>query len=63
MFDLYIKGKHKNDKKFSRLGSQGLVTNVMHCVFFSKEEIERVNQIVLNLTKDNPDFIFKVSRK
>ena len=57
---LFIMGKLENDKRFRRLGSEGLVTNVMHCVFWPPSKRWKVEEVIEILRQDYPGGVFKV---
>jgi len=65
-----IYGKHKDDKRFSALGADGLIGsgNLIYAYFFTIGEMdsrggiitkERLDKDIENLNRDNPDFKFE----
>ena len=57
---LFIMGKIKSNERFRRLGSNGLVTNVIHCVFWPPSERWKAERVIEILQKDNPGGVFKI---
>ena len=68
-----IYGKHKDDKRFSALGSDGLIGdgNLIYAYFFTVGEKDRngklitldgLNKKVANLNRDNKDFQFELRK-
>ena len=59
-----IYGKHKDDKKYSALGSDGLIGsgNLIYAYFFeiiSEEDMVKLDANVEKLNKDNPEYKFE----
>lgn len=65
-----IYGKHQDDKRFSALGSDGLIGsgNLIYAYFFTVGDldgkgneitIESIDKDVENLNNDNPEFTFE----
>tara|TARA_R100000329_G_scaffold144104_2_gene128600 strand:+ start:1292 stop:1564 length:273 start_codon:yes stop_codon:yes gene_type:complete len=68
MGPLYIKAKHKDAKRYSRMGRgiggfDMIVTNVIFCVFYPEEDIERVRELIEEFRSLNPDYRFKLARR
>jgi|TARA_Y100000310_G_C20526284_1_gene736211 hypothetical protein len=57
---VYIKGKLAGEKRFKRLGSSGLVSNVMHCVFWPPADKWKAEKVLKMLQEEYPEGIFKM---
>jgi len=57
-----IYGKHQDDKRYSPLGSEGLVVNLIYAYFFeikSDDDLVKLDEHVAKLNKDNTEFHFE----
>ena len=68
MGPLYIKAKHKDAKRYNRMGRgiggfDMIVTNDIFCVFYPEEDIEKVKELVEEFRSLNPDYRFKLARR
>jgi len=57
----YIVGKKKGAKRFNRYSGEGFCINIIHCMFWDREDPCRL--CCKDLNKYNPAYIFEVRQQ